>query len=223
MNFDFSPFFKKYEALLVVVDATFDRIKKEYPNAVTCTPKCADCCHAVFDVPLVEALYLNQQFNLRFQGKEREQILEKANRADRKAFQIKKKAAMDREAGKMETEILVEMAAERIRCPLLNKEDTCDLYDFRPTTCRLYGLPTAIGGVSHICGRSGFYEGKIYPTINMDVIHRKLFELSEEIARAIRTRYPKLHEMLVPLSMALLTDYNEEYLGVFAKEPKEKA
>ncbi len=105
----------------------------------------------------------------------------------------------------------------------MNKEDTCDLYDFRPTTCRLYGLPTAIGGVSHTCGRSGFYEGKIYPTINMDVIHRKLFELSEEIARAIRTRYPKLHEMLVPLSMALLTDYNEEYLGVPAIAPEEKA
>ena len=90
-------------------------------------------------------------------------------------------------------------------------------------TCRLYGLPTAIGGLSHTCGRSGFYEGKVYPTVNLDTVHRKLFDLSAEIARSIRTRYPKLHEMLVPLSMALLTDYDAEYLGILKEEPEGKA
>ncbi len=213
MEFDFSPFFEKYEALMAVVDATFDRVKKEYPTAVTCTLKCADCCHAVFDLSFVEALYLNHHFNRRLEGQARERILEKANRADRKAFQLKKRASRDREAGKTETEILVEMAAERIRCPLLNDRDSCDLYDFRPATCRLYGLPTAIGGVSHTCGRSGFFEGKAYPTVNLDVIHRKLFDLSAEIARAIQTRFSGLHEMLVPLSMVLLTEYDAQYLG----------
>lgn len=221
MDFDFSPFFNKYEALLAVVDATFDRIKKEYPHGVTCTLKCADCCHAIFDLSLMEALYINHQFNRRFQGKARERILEKANRADRKAFQIKKKAANDREAGKSETEILVELAAERIRCPLLNEKETCELYPFRPVTCRLYGLPTAIGGISHTCGRSGFYEGKAYPTVNLETVQRKLFALSAEIVQALQTRYPKLHEMLVPLSMALLTDYDAQYLGV-GTDPSEE-
>ena len=214
MEFDLTPFFKKYEALLAVVDATFDRIKKEYPTAVTCRLQCADCCHAVFDLPLVEALYVNYHFNRKFQGKQRDRILEKANRADRKAFKLKKKAARDRKGGKTETEILVEMAAERIPCPLLNDEALCDLYAFRPTTCRLYGLPTAIGGLSHTCGRSGFFEGKAYPTVNLDAVHRKLFQLSGEIARALQTRYARLHEMLVPLSMALLTDYDAAYLGI---------
>ena len=34
------------------------------------------------------------------------------------------------------------------------------------------------------------------------------------MANDIGSRYPKLAELLVPVSMALLTEYSEEYLGV---------
>ena len=51
----------------------------------------------------------------------------------------------------------------------------------------------------------------------MDVIHRKLYELSNELARAIQSGYAGLGEMLVPLSMALLTEYDDNYLGAGEK------
>jgi hypothetical protein len=41
-----------------------------------------------------------------------------------------------------------------------------------------------------------------------------LYDISSELAQEIQSRYPKLAELLVPISMALLTDYTEEYLGV---------
>ena len=159
-------------------------------------------------------MYINHQFNKKFKGKKKEQLLEKSNRADRKTYRIKRKAYQDKESGKNEVDILMEMAAERVRCPLLNSDGMCDLYEYRPITCRLYGLPTAIGGIGHTCGRSGFVEGQQYPTVNLDIIQKKLYEISAEFVGQIRTRYVKMGDLLVPLSMAILTDYNEDYLGV---------
>ena len=109
------------------------------------------------------------------------------------------------------------MASERIRCPLLNDENLCSLYEYRPITCRFYGIPTSIGGKGHTCGKSGFVEGKQYPTVNLDIIHKRLYELSDELVKKIKSRHIKMAEMLVPLSMSLLTVYNEEYLGIGEK------
>lgn len=214
MAIDFTPFFKEYEPLLTLADATFDRIKKAYPDEVKCRIRCADCCHAVFDVGLIEALYINHHFN-RINGEGiKAQILEKANQADRKAHKLKRNAYKEIRGGKKEIEVLVEMSHERIRCPLLNRDDNCDLYTHRPITCRFYGLPTAIGGHGHTCGLSGFVEGKHYPTVNLDKIQDKLFNISYRLVKNIGSRYVKMGDMLIPLSMALLSEYDEEYLGV---------
>jgi Fe-S-cluster containining protein len=214
MKIDCKPFFEKYKALSAKADEMFAKVQNEFPECVTCEIKCADCCHALFDLTLIEAIYINHRFNEMFEGKKKEAIIEKSNRADRKTYMIKRKAYKDKEAGKNEVEILMELAAERVRCPLLNEDDICDLYDYRPITCRLYGMPTSTGGIGHTCGKSAFIEGKPYPTANMDIIQKKLYEISAELVGKIRTRYVKMAEILVPLSMAILTDYNEDYLGL---------
>lgn len=214
MDIDFETFFKDYEALLAMADDVFERMKKDYPDEVKCKIRCADCCHALFDLSLIEAIYLNHHFNKHFQGKEREVLLEKANRIDRKTYKIKQKAYKALKSGKTEGEILEEMAAHRIRCPLLNDQEKCDLYDYRPITCRFYGLPTSIGGTGHTCGLSGFVRGKEYPTVKLDIIQEKLFALSQAFVREIKSRHYKMANMLVPLSMAILTKYDDAYLGV---------
>jgi len=220
MDFDFTPYFEKYEALLKIVDQVFDRVAQQYPTHVKCKTGCADCCYALFDLTLIEALYLNHQFNHQLEGPQREEILAKANKVDRQINRIKRKAFQELQEGRDENEILAEMAIERARCPLLNADDRCDLYSFRPITCRFYGIPTAIGGKGHTCGLSGFIEGEQYPTVNLDKIHEQLQQLTAELVRDLGTQYIKLVDMLVPLSMALLTAYDEYYLGL--KEPEEE-
>jgi len=214
MKIDFTSYFKKYEEISSMADELFLRVQKDFPECVKCEIKCEDCCNALFDLTLIEAIYINHQFYKKFKDKEKEQLLEKSNRADRKTYMIKRKAYKDKESGKNEVEILMEIAAERVRCPFLNEDDMCDLYECRPITCRLYGMPTSTGGIGHTCGKSAFVEGKPYPTANLDIIQKKLYEISAEFVGTIRTRYIKMAEMLVPLSMAILTDYNEDYLGL---------
>ncbi len=214
MDIDFSPFFKKYEELVAMANAVFERVKKEYPECVTCKLECCDCCYALFDLSLIEGLYINYHFNKKFKGKERHMLIEKANRADREAYRIKKKAYKDFKAGKKEDDILTDIAEKRIRCPLLNEQNLCAMYEYRPITCRLYGIPTTIGGSGHTCGKSGFVKGKQYPTVNMDILQNNLYKISAEFVKEIKSRYVKMADMLVPLSTTLLTDYNEEYFGL---------
>lgn len=214
MDIDFTPFFKQYEEVLAMADKVFERVKSEHLECVKCKTTCSDCCNALFDLYLIEALYINDKFNKKFKDGERERIVEKSNTADRTIHKLKRKAYKDLESGKDENEILSKMAEERVRCPLLNDDDMCDLYEYRPITCRLYGIPTSIGGVSHTCGLSAFAEGKQYPTVNLEKIQNKLYEISVELVKEIKSRHVKLADVLVPLSMALLTIYDEEYLGV---------
>lgn len=218
MSIDLTHFFKKYETLSETANLVFARVKKENPDCVKCRIGCADCCYALFDLTLIEALYINKQFNKKFQGKEKTELLERTNKTDREIYRIKKKAYNELKTGKHEEQILMEIAQKRVRCPLLNNQEMCDLYAHRPITCKLYGIPTSINGIGHTCGISGFVEGKQYPTVNLDTIQKKLYGISAELVKAIQSKYFKMADMLVPLSMAILTDYDDDYLGIVKKD-----
>lgn len=212
---DLTPFFERYEAQAKEADALFAHIRAQYPELVVCKEKCSSCCNAMFDLSLVEALYLNSKFNERIPlGKERTAILDAADSADRAAARIKRKVFKDSKDGRDSNEILAEIATVKVRCPLLNADERCIMYDVRPVTCRLYGVPTAIGGKSHTCGLTGFAQGEKYPTVALDKIQHRLSALSTELTKFIGTAYTELDAMYVPVSSALLTEYNAAYLGI---------
>lgn len=214
MDIDFKPYFEKYESLVNQVESVFEKVKKDHPDNVSCKPGCSDCCHALFDLTLIEAMYIRSRFVDKFGADEKRVLLEKANKADRQIYKIKKKAFKEFEESQNEVEILGKMAMEKVRCPLLNDDNECDMYEARPLTCRIYGVPTSSNGVGHTCGISGFKSGESYPTINMDIIYQHLYAISKEFVSTLNTNHRKMDDMLVPLSMAINTDYNEGYLGI---------
>ena len=221
MDFDFKPYFEKYERLVAAADAAFERVKEAYADCVKCKEKCADCCFALFDLTLIEALYIHHKFSAKFRDTQKAGLLEKANRADRRIYKLKRKAFQELQAGKNDDEILAAMALERIRCPLLNDQELCDLYDDRPMTCRFYGIPTAIGGAGHTCGKSGFEQGEKYPTVNLDAVFAQLQQISAELLRDMEAKNVKLADILVPLSSAIVMDFDDVFFGL-AEEPVEK-
>ena len=81
---DLTAIFTRYENLRAEADALFERVRDSYPQCVTCKEGCSDCCHAMFDLSLVEAMYINRAFNATFgHGPERSAILERASDLDR--------------------------------------------------------------------------------------------------------------------------------------------
>ncbi len=222
MDFDFTPYFKRYEQLVAAAEAMFEKVKSQYPDCVKCEVTCSDCCHALFDLTLIEALYINHQFHQKFKEREKEKadLLEKANKADRLVYIIKKNAYKQLQEGRPEADIVADVGKERICCPLLNEDEKCDLYEHRPITCRLYGIPTAINGKGHTCAKSAFKPGEPYPTVNLDTLHTRLYEISRDLVADMKSKHIKMEEILVPLSMSLLTVYDEEYLGIAKPEEK---
>lgn len=215
---DLSPVFEKYETLRGHVDGLFEQFSREFPAEVQCKEGCSDCCHAIFDLSLVEAMYLNRKFSEKFEaGRERSDILELADQADRQAYKFKRKVFKESKEGRDSNELIAEAARQRIRCPLLDDGGRCRMYEARPLTCRIYGVPTGIGGAAHTCGKSAFKPGSEYPTISMDAVNKRLQGLSREIIELVPGAYSDLHNVFVPLSMALMNRYDEEYLGL--KQP----
>lgn len=220
MPIDLNEYFTHYQALVQVVDGVFEKVKQEYSKEVFCREKCADCCYAVFDLTLVEALYLKEEFVSRFSGKKKNDLLEIADKTDRALVKLKREAHKKVKNGADQLEIIARMSQERVRCPLLGPDNLCVMYEQRPITCRVYGIPTSTAGASHICGRTNFVQGRAYPTLNMDKIYTQLQLISAQLIKGIGSRNIRMHEMLIPVSMALLTDFNEEFLGLKpAEEP----
>ncbi len=212
---DLSAIFTRYEALVSETDTLFAHIRTSHQDCVSCEQGCSDCCHALFDLSLVEAMYINNAFtkNIPY-GKERSDILSRAADLDRTITRIKRNFYKASKEGKDPTEIMAEAARLRMPCPLLDAQNSCLLYEYRPITCRLYGVPLNINGHGHVCGKTGFSKGGQYPTVHMNAIQERLDGLSQEIARTIQSRFKELDQVFVPVSMALLTNYNEQYLGI---------
>ena len=152
-------------------DAAFARVAAEHPGAVACRPGCTDCCHALFDLTPIEALALA----LAFKELPRQERREARRRAQRAAavFDQVLAQAMARQG----EERLEALSRARVACPLLQGA-RCLLYEHRPLTCRLYGIPVAINGRSRICHLSRFAPGETYSTADMTLVQNQLERLS---------------------------------------------
>ena len=83
---DLSPIFSRYEKLRAEADNIFKQMSQNFPDCVTCAKGCSDCCHALFDLSLVEAMYINRAFKAAFDyGAQRSEILTRAAATDRSA------------------------------------------------------------------------------------------------------------------------------------------
>lgn len=156
-------------------DASFARVAAEHPQAVACRPGCDDCCHALFDLSPAESLSLALGF-LELPRQARREVL----RRGEKAAQLFDQAMAQAFAQTGEERLRV-LSAARVPCPLLD-QGRCLLYARRPLTCRLYGIPQNIEGVSRICHRARFEPGQTYPTVDMLRVQMELERLGGLVA-----------------------------------------
>ena len=101
--------FLAYEKLVAQTDTLFGRVRDQFPAEVGCKAGCSDCCHAMFDLSLVEAMYINRKFNECFDfGAQRSAILEAAGEADRRATRLKRHYYQRARQGASDEEIMRE-------------------------------------------------------------------------------------------------------------------
>ena len=127
---DLSPIFSRYESLRAEADALFARVRETQPGCVTCKEGCSDCCHAVFDLSLVEAMSLNRAFEAAFaHGPERSAILTRASETDRRLTRLRVGITHTAESNLI-TEVLAKFGRENDGVSITITTDTIkNLYD----------------------------------------------------------------------------------------------
>ena len=193
--------FQSYELLVDKAEAAFQETQKEYGSCIKCEPHCADCCHAVFGLFLIEAGYLKEHFD-KLTDEEKKAALVRCKEAEKSLERLQKLLQAHEDDPQMKAYI---MSRERIPCPLLNEHQECILYMYRPITCRVYGIPTMVQGKARVCWKSEFKKDERYPVFDLDRVHRELYFLSAELLKAAGEDNPERASLLISVSKAITT------------------
>jgi len=196
-----APLFRSYELLVDKADAAFRQMEEDSGACIKCERHCSDCCHAVFGLFLIEAAYLKQYFD-QLEGREIREALFRCSDTERALKRLEIKLQTHEDEPQMQAYI---MARERIRCPLLDENQDCILYTYRPITCRVYGIPTKIHGKARVCGKAGFKSGESYPVFDLDGIYRELYILSKELLNSSDVGDPNKADFLISSPKAIGT------------------
>lgn len=135
--------FQQYRALLARVDTWFSRSAATAGSSVHCTAGCSDCCRGLFDITLLDAAYLNYGFRTTVAKPLHEKVLARCRRRLRqlrsrwpefgRPFVLNYRPENDWEQLMPDD--------DESPCVLLGDDGRCLVYDHRPLTCRLHGLP----------------------------------------------------------------------------------
>ena len=132
----------EYQLLLTEVDDWFAHCQTDFPDDIVCGKGCSDCCRGLFDITVLDATLLNSGFidlPLEVRRSSRKKAEESLSRIQtywpdfKHPFILNYRPEEEREA-LMATD-------NETPCALLDEKGRCLLYDYRPMTCRLHGLP----------------------------------------------------------------------------------
>lgn len=132
----------RYGALLGEVDAWFRRCLELHPDLIACRDGCSACCRGLFDITLLDAFYLKRGFDRLPEPLKAEpvrgafrrlELLSRVNPAFVEPWLLNGIPEVDWDALMPEE--------DETPCLLLSETGGCLVYDCRPMTCRLNGIP----------------------------------------------------------------------------------
>lgn len=131
-----------YRELLGEVDDWFCRSSLAAGEQIACQRGCSACCRGLFDITLLDAFVLNDGFHRLATDLHRS--VEQAARA--RVAEIQKRwpdfeppFLLNRYPEEQWDELMPD--EDETPCPLLGDDGLCLVYDSRPMTCRLHGIP----------------------------------------------------------------------------------
>lgn len=132
---------QRYRALLHSIDLWFAARQAELPSAIVCSDGCSGCCRGLFDISLLDARLLRAAFE-QLPAATRAAVMVKATARLAELQERWPAFAPPYLLNLMDDSAWIEMPEDDLTpCPLLDPAGRCLVYDHRPMTCRLHGLP----------------------------------------------------------------------------------
>lgn len=152
--------------LVQIVDAALAEAARKAGSWLACRPGCAECCIGPFPITPLDAARLRRGLAA-IDPSLAERIRERAGAS---AARLKQAYPADTVARVLE----VEEAGENELCPALDPETrTCDLYAWRPITCRTFGPAVRFGdrsvAVCELCFEGATPEEVAACEVDLDV------------------------------------------------------
>lgn len=161
----------RYGELLGEVDGWFRRSLEQHPEMIACRNGCSECCRGLFDITLLDAWYLKRGFDLLPEPVKNE-LVEGASRRLELLSRANPDFAEPWLLNGIPEDDWDDLMPEEDETPclLLSESGGCLVYEHRPMTCRLNGIP-----LIDVSGEELFDE---WCTLNFtDVDPRDLTEL----------------------------------------------
>jgi Fe-S-cluster containining protein len=113
-----------------------------HAESIACGKGCSECCHGLFDITLLDAALLLQGFE-RLPEATRKEVVGRCEAILKGLRRFWPDLSHPFILNVREEEAWEELMPEDddTPCPLLALDGSCLLYDYRPMTCRLNGLP----------------------------------------------------------------------------------
>ena len=132
---------QRHRHLLGEVDAWFSSCLEAGDESLACRSGCSHCCKALFDISLLDAWILQEEF-ARLPVSVQEQVRERCRPRLSELNQLWPQLASPYILNALpEEEWMDTPEDDQQPCPLLDQEGRCMVYASRPMICRLHGLP----------------------------------------------------------------------------------
>lgn len=132
----------QYGELLQEVDRWFDSCLARHSDVITCQHGCSECCRGLFDITLMDALYLKRGFDQLPTSVQESVQMKAAGRLDKLSANwpnFSRPWTLNHIPENHWDAMMPE--DDETLCPLLSEGGSCLVYAYRPMTCRLNGIP----------------------------------------------------------------------------------
>lgn len=137
----------QYRQLLYQADAWFDKCVQVQGQQLACCRGCCACCRGLFDITLLDAYVLQQGFKTLTVAQQHHvlaQVTDRVQQLQRQWPDFHSPYILNRLPHLQWQEMPED---DLTPCPLLDADGLCMVYQYRPLTCRLHGIPHIdIGG-----------------------------------------------------------------------------
>jgi len=131
----------QYLQLLEQVDSWFSDSMRLCSTSIACREGCSSCCRGLFDITLLDAALLQRGFSrlsVTLQNEVKRRVNERLQQLQLQWPEFTPPFILNR----LPHDQWLHMPENDLTpCPLLGDDGRCMVYEHRPLTCRLHGLP----------------------------------------------------------------------------------